>query len=72
MVGPAQELSELIDDAESRGLARSRIPIGTQEQRETIACAAFAVEYRLLRDNRLGKWSRRAASGACVRPDRAG
>ena len=72
MVGLAQELSELIDDAESRGLARSRIPMGTQEQRETIACAAFAVEYRLFRENRLGKWLRRAASGACVRPDRAG
>ena len=53
MVGVAPALIELVDDPGSRGPARSRIPIETQAQRETIACAAFAVEYRLFRENRL-------------------
>ncbi|WP_441259616.1 hypothetical protein AB7008_23660 [Bradyrhizobium sp. 521_C7_N1_3] len=53
MTGIAPVLMEFVDDPGSPGLARTRMPLLTQSQRETVACAAFAVEYQLFRRNRL-------------------
>lgn len=53
LVGVAPALVELTKDPSLLGPARNRIPIGSQAQRESIACGAFAVEYRQYREGRL-------------------
>jgi hypothetical protein len=53
IVGLAPALLEFIDDPNSIGKARSSIPVGDQQQRRLIACAAYAVEYNLFCAGRL-------------------
>jgi hypothetical protein len=53
MTGVAPVIMEFVADPGSPGLARARMPLLTQAQREAVACSAFAVEYQLFRANRL-------------------
>ena len=54
VVGLAPSLIEIVENNPgSPGLARSRIPQGTQQERRIIACAALAVEFQLYEAGRL-------------------
>ncbi len=53
VVGLTPELVEIADQPGASGLARNSIPVGDDRQRRSVACAAFAVEYKLFKADRL-------------------
>lgn len=53
VVGLVPEFIEFVEEEDSKGRARNRIPGGDAQQRRLVACAAYAVEYNLFTAGRL-------------------